>query len=314
VSRGQLNFALKNGTMSTYITEKIIRRKNRTGTLMRECDLPAGYRLMRIKDVSLAVKEEYAEVFSSFALPDAKKAQGEGRQSGRGQLVQLSLTADGVERALVRRSLRGGVLGRLCGEIYLSIGFPRPVKELRVSEYARSHAVQTPEIIAAAVEKADALFYRGAVVTRQIAYGLDLQEAALAYAPIDRESIAEKRRCIDSFGRLIARMHGAGIYHADLHLKNVLKSGDELYLLDLDAARIFGRMSDYRKRANLLRLYRSVQKINRRKRAITRTDLLRFAHSYAAESGRSEKILSKELTKMLPPWRLKWWLSDLMKI
>jgi len=281
---------------------------------MREYDLPVGYRLMRIKGLHLAVKEKYADVFSSFALPDAKKPQDDGRQSGRGQLVPLSLTADGSERALVRRSLRGGVLGRLCGEMYLRIGSPRPVKELRVSEYARAHAVQTPEVIAAAVEKADGPFYRGAVVTREIARGIDLQEAALAYSPPDRESIAEKRRCIDSLGRLIARMHGAGIYHADLHLKNILKSGDDLYLLDLDAARIFGRMSGYRKRANLLRLYRSVRKINRRRTAITRTDLLRFVRSYAAASGQPEKILAKELIRMLPSWRLKWRLSDLMKI
>lgn len=282
---------------------------------MRESDLPAGYRLMRLKRLSVAVKEEYAEVFSSFALPNAKKQRDDGLPGGRGQLFPLSLTAGDSERALIRRSLRGGVLGGLFGELYLDIGRSRPVKELYVSEYARAHGVQTPLVIAAAVEKADGIFYRGAVITREIAHGLDLQEAALAFAaPTNRRNVAEKRRCIHLLGRLIARMHRARIYHADLHLKNILKAGEELYVLDLDAARIFGRMSDLRKRANLLRLYRSVQKINRGRQVITRTDLMRFVRSYAAESEQAEKTLARELTKMLPPWRLKWWLSDLMKI
>ncbi len=137
-------------------------------------------------------------------------------------------------------------------------------------------------------------------------------------SPAGSEALEKKRRTISLLGQLVAKMHAAGIYHADLHLKNILLSesteGSKLYLLDLDAARILNPLSDYRKCMNLLRLYRSAQKVNRRRRVIARTDLLRFLHSYAEESSRPVKELVARLRRMLPFWRVKWKLSDMFGV
>jgi tRNA A-37 threonylcarbamoyl transferase component Bud32 len=109
-------------------------------------------------------------------------------------------------------------------------------------------------------------------------------------------------------------MHGAGIRHADLHLKNVLLTEEEgspkLYLLDLDAATISQPLSDLAKCVNLLRLYRSVEKVNRRRTVITRTDALRFLRSYADESSQPIRSLTGRLARLKPFWQLKWKLSD----
>lgn len=278
----------------------------------RVAGLPAGYRMIRAGKARVAVREEYAEAFSNFALPEIDGLRSDGFMSGRSRLIPIPLAGDGSERGLIRRSIRGGMLGRFLKESYLNVGRPRPLRELRISEYARASGVSTAEVAAAIVEKANALLYRGAVVTREIHPAADLEEEALSFSPQDRPGA--KRRCIESLGRLIARMHGAGIYHADLHLKNVLKSGEKLYLLDLDAASLRNPLPDFKKRMNLLRLYRSTQKINRRKRVITRTDMLRFVRSYAAASNRPEEALLRGLRRMLPLWRLKWRLSDMLKI
>ena len=279
---------------------------------MREDDLPSGYRLIKSGQLEAVAKEEYVPLFSDFQLPRIRKSGG-GR-SGRADLIPIALAPDSSNTGLIRRSLRGGVFGRLLKELYLDVGRPRPLRELQIATYARSVGVQTPEIAAALVERANRLFYRGALVTKEISPSRDLQEEALAFLPRDRQAIREKRQCIRSAGRLVARMHDAGIQHADLHLKNILKSGDMLYLLDFDAARFRNPLPERAKRMNLLRLYRSVQKINRNRPVITRTDVIRFMRSYAGETGHSKEALLKGLRRMLPAWRLKWRLSDMLKV
>ncbi len=277
-------------------------------------DLPDGFREISCGNVRLAVKELYAEAFSGFTLPPVSRPAAGGHRSGRGRMVSLQLDASGSNRVLIRRYIRGGVLGLFCKQLYLNLGRPRPLREALISEYARQHGISTPEVLAAAVETASPFLYRAAIATREIRPGATLEEEAHAYLREDRAAIANKRRCIEALGQLVAQMHDAGIYHADLHLKNVLKSGDALYVLDLDGASIRKPLSGFRRRMNILRLCRSAEKINRRKPVITRTDMTRFVEAYAAESGIPPEKILRELRKMMPLWRLKWRLSDLIRV
>ena len=64
------------------------------------------------------------------------------------------------------------------------------------------------------------------------------------------------RRC----GALIARMHDAGIWHADLQLRNILITAEGPYLIDFDGAKRMGRVPPLQRARNLLRLRRSLQK------------------------------------------------------
>jgi tRNA A-37 threonylcarbamoyl transferase component Bud32 len=252
-------------------------------------------------------------------MPEISSAgPDESGPSGRGRLTPISLGDKPGERALVRRCVRGGILGRLVKELYLGGKNPRPLGELKISEYARERGIATPEIVAVAFEERGPIFYRGSVVVREISPGADL-DAVLSTGDV---SLTEKRHAISSLGKLIAKMHAAGIWHADLHLKNVLlaeaeqdeEGGPKLYLLDLDAARTLRPLADYRRYGNLLRLYRSVIKVNRRGRVVTRTDLVRFLKSYAEGSSCSTREVVDKLDRLLPLWRLKWKCSDALGV
>ncbi len=288
--------------------------------MRKRFDVPAGYRMVVRDSLNIVVKEGYAQSFEGFAIPEIEPDRGAGASHhGRGRLTPLPLGGGSSERALVRRCIRGGILGRFLRGTYLNRGTPRPFEELRISDYARAHDIPTPEVVAAAFERVSPLFYKGALAVREISPAADLQAELLAASrPLDRAALARKRRTASSLGKLVAKMHAAGIYHADLHLKNILLSekgeGPELYLLDLDAAKIRRPLSDFGRRLNLLRLLRSAEKVNRRARTITRTDLLRFLRSYADESSRSMRELAAELGRMLPVWRCKWKLSDVLGV
>ncbi len=287
--------------------------------------MPAGYSMTSTGGLKVVVKEGYAESFDGFTLPKIS-ASGGGESAGgggRARLTPMSLVGNPGKRALVRRCVRGGIPGLFLKEFYLGGSNPRPLRELKVSEHARVRGVPTPEVLAAIFQQISPFFYRGALAVREISSGVDL-EAALATLgrPADRDRLVRKRRVIALLGRLVAKMHAAGIWHADLHLSNVLLTEDEgepeLFLLDLDRAKVFDRLPDFRKRSNILRLYRSVRKVNRRHNAITRTDLLRFLRSYAGGTSQparqSARELARRLGRMLPAWRLKWKLSDALGI
>ncbi len=278
--------------------------------------MPTGYRMISRDGLNIAVREGYADCLDGFVMPEISSPEsGQAGPSGRGRLTPMSLGDKAGKRALIRRCVRGGILGRFLKELYLGGKSPRPLRELMISEYARERGIATPEIVAVAFQEWGLVFYRGAVVVREISPGADLEAALESDA-----SFTEKRRAVSSLGKLIAKMHAADIWHADLHLKNVLLAGVEeegepkLYLLDLDAAKILRPLADYRRYGNLLRLYRSALKVNRRGRVVTRTDLLRFLKSYAEESSCSTREVVDKLDRLLPLWQIKWKVSDALGV
>jgi 3-deoxy-D-manno-octulosonic acid kinase len=59
---------------------------------------------------------------------------------------------------------------------------------------------------------------------------------------------------------VIARFHGAGVWHADLNAHNVLVSPAGIYLIDFDRGRLRAPADDWQQ-ANLQRLRRSLVKL-----------------------------------------------------
>jgi tRNA A-37 threonylcarbamoyl transferase component Bud32 len=283
-------------------------------------DVPSGYRVIAQNSRNIVYRKGYEEAFENFAPPGNAQSDDDRRVlSGRGPLAVMPLNQRTGERVVIRRCLRGGILGRIIRETYLKVGNPRPLEELKIANFARTHGVETPEILAVMIERIGPFFYRGTLAIREIRAGRDLLAELLSLeCPPDQGTIAQKRRTIARLGCLIAKMHDAGIYHADLHLKNILVSEAQdtpkLYVLDFDAARIFPMLSDFRRTLNILRLYRSVLKVNKDNRAITRTDAFRFLHSYAGESSRSVRELIGKIEKMLPFWHMKWKISDMFGV
>lgn len=147
------------------------------------------------------------------------------------------------------------------GDRYLRMGVPRPVREYRVGLALEAAGVPTPEHVGAAVYPAG-VWYRGDLVTRFVEGSRDLAEALFGgsddgAAPAMRAS-----------GRLVRRLHEAGLDHPDLNLKNILlagpASGPEALILDLDRARLRRQLGPRARDRMLERFWRSARKWERK--------------------------------------------------
>jgi hypothetical protein len=202
-------------------------------------------------------------------------------------------------RVFVRRARRGGLLGSLMGGLYAGAG--RPLQELRAVQAARAAGVSVPEPIAVVAEAAAGPFYRLTLVSREIEGASDLLSLAGTLPPAAKRDLL--RRVADEMRRL----HEAGVYHADLTMKNILVTSAAVYIIDLDKARMSSR-SEREDVANLSRLNRSIVKLFGRRSTITRTDKIRFLLRYLGGRGRV-KELSRLCAQGLWAHRLWWTLS-----
>jgi hypothetical protein len=202
-------------------------------------------------------------------------------------------------RVFVRKATRGGLLGALLGGLYLDV--TRPLQELRAAATARDRGVGTPEPLAVRLTGTGP-FHRFAILSREIEDARDLLTVASAIAP------AEKRSLIGRVAEEMRRLHEAGVYHADLTLKNILLGKDGVYIIDLDKARVPGRREEPMDVMNLSRLNRSVVKLFGGRGPVTRADKLRFLKRYLGGSSRLREF-SLLCSQGLWAHRLWWSLS-----
>jgi len=152
---------------------------------------------------------------------------------------------------VVRTLMHGGAFRHITGTRFL--GYRRTMREIRVSAHLASHGVPTPEILAVRLLK-KGIFYNIDVVTRLVPDSMDL----LTYLEEPRQDSAGQFR---KAGRLIRQVHELGVFHMDLHIKNLLlDSSGRLWVLDLDKAYRLNVLPGFMKRMNLKRFTRSVVK------------------------------------------------------
>jgi tRNA A-37 threonylcarbamoyl transferase component Bud32 len=244
-------------------------------------------------------------------LMDDFRAVGdaERRAYGHGRVAHFSYRPRGSPgRVFVRHAARGGLIGAVLGGLYTSA--QRPLRELDAAAAARRAGVPVPEPVAVRATRVGGLFWRFTVVAREIEDASDL----LALAP--RLPPAAKRDLIVRVADEMRRLHDAGVYHADLTMKNILLSGSSVYVIDLDKAILRPGRDESLAVMNLARLNRSIEKLFGRGGAITRADKLRFLRRYlggrlpAPETPRDRiKELARVCAHGLWAHRLWWALS-----
>jgi hypothetical protein len=182
------------------------------------------------------------------------------RFKGREPLRSLQLGSG--DRALIRTYRHGGLLRHLSDGVFCSWP-PRPFRELAITEEIRRRGVPTVEAYGACVEQVWGPFYRGWLVTRELADTQDLWQAfktgLVQELGIDRILLA--------VADAVRALHRAGVYHTDLNLKNILVSnkqgGVKGYIIDFDKAKLlFGNLPPKLVRKNINRLLRSVNKLD----------------------------------------------------
>ncbi|MBM4055776.1 MAG: hypothetical protein FJ264_14175 [Planctomycetes bacterium] len=267
--------------------------------------IPPHFSIVKNKNTTLYVKKEYKEFISDIiAHTHPSKTDNSGSfmvKQGRGRYLSVPIKKNGEERLIIRNYKHGGLLGKIFGNVFLNGN--RPFNEINIHEVALQNGVPSAEAIAIAKRKILGGFYSADFITKEISGAVDLMHF-LAEHPAEyiRES---KKSVILVIAGLIRKMHDVGIYHADLHLKNILvkKNPDgafEAYIIDLDKSTVLPQLTLSKRMKNLLRLDRSLEKyywLQRKKTGkelfpISKTDRMRFFKAYMAngtEMGRNWK-------------------------
>ena len=152
----------------------------------------------------------------------------------------------------LRHYCRGGLVSRLINDQYLWLGEERTRSfcELRLLAQLRDRGLPVPPPIGAAYQR-HGPFYRADLVTGYIdapSFQTLMLSNQLTGATWER------------VGRVVRRFHDAGVYHADLNIRNMLVRADgQVFLLDFDRGRL--RPQGGWARQNLDRLERSIHKI-----------------------------------------------------
>jgi 3-deoxy-D-manno-octulosonic acid kinase len=163
-------------------------------------------------------------------------------RAGRGRVHVVPAPASGPGgrgRWAVRHYFRGGAVARpLLRDRYLSVGTPRPFREILASHGARARGIPTPAVVAGAVYPSG-IFHRADLVTELIPDGMVLADVLFGE---DRPTPERGRAALAAAGELIRRMERTGVRHVDLNARNILltwsadaEGAPSVHLLDLDA-------------------------------------------------------------------------------
>ncbi len=211
---------------------------------------------------------------AAAASPDARPLQG------RGTVYVLPRPDGGAGRWVVRHYHRGGAVAGNLGDRYLRLGTPRPFREFHVSAKLQELGIPAPAPVGAAVYPSG-IWYRGDLVTEWIPASRDLAEVLFEGAPADggpgRESEGGEESggvpaggaaALEAAGRLLRRLHDAGVRHPDLNLKNILvverDDGPAAFVIDLDGVRVGEPVEAAGRRRMIERFWRSARKWERR--------------------------------------------------
>lgn len=196
---------------------------------------------------------------------------------GRGALRHILLGDGGT--GIVRYYRRGGVVRHVLRDLYWDRP-PRPLAELACTEIARQRGVPTVDVLGAGVEWSRLGLYRGIFITREAEGYCHLWE----WLQLEKRG-TERETTLTTVASAIARLHAAGIDHADLNLTNILvhptREAAQGLLIDFDRARVFpGPLPALRRNRSLRRLRRSLDKLDPVGRFFSPADLQTFCHAY----------------------------------
>jgi tRNA A-37 threonylcarbamoyl transferase component Bud32 len=244
--------------------------------------IPSGFKKVEDRRGGLmVVRDDVADFLSleDCTQPIAPYENERVGFQGRAQLRVLRLRNQ--QTALIRPYRHGGLFRHLLRENFFTWP-PRPFRELAITEEVRRRGVPTVEVYAACVKRSWGPFYRGWLVTRQLADSRDLWEA------IQNGFLRTlgTQKVLAAVATSLRRLHREGVYHRDLNLKNILvrrESADDVrgYIIDFDKSTLFlGEVPSTLVQRNLYRLLRSANKLDSRREYISDDDWNCFVASY----------------------------------
>lgn len=155
---------------------------------------------------------------------------------------------------VLRHYQRGGLVAKISKEKYLWLGlrFTRPWREWALLEKMLSKGLPVPAPAAVKVERTG-LLYTADIMMHRIPNARTLMHILMT------EELSEDYWI--AVGSVIRRFHEKGVYHADLNANNIMiDEGGRCFLIDFDKCK-FKKVNIKWQKENLLRLKRSLNKI-----------------------------------------------------
>ena len=226
---------------------------------------------------------------------------------GRGGIFFLS--GGRLPFPIVVRQYRHGGLGRfLSGARFFSKR--RFLNELKLHKVVDDLGLATLQALAViVVQKADISFLvNGYYVTRRLSESVNFAEFLVKVKASDRLKIA----C--EIGTYLRKLHEHGIFYTDMHIKNILVgSRGEVFFIDFDKSeQCKAPLSNYRRRINLYRFLRSIEKYCHRGGKWLEVDRAAFLIAYEPDFSKYTKLYQKLVFGL--SWRrlfykFGWWLN-----
>ena len=210
---------------------------------------------------------------------------------------------------VVRQYRHGGLWRLLSGARFFSQR--RFMAELKLHTIVRELGVSAPEPLGVIVAKKGpkSIFVNGYYVTRRLPDSVDLPEF------LQQTGAATTRlRIAFEIGNCLRGLHEHGIFYTDLHVKNILIGPEGgVFFIDFDKAKKYqAPLSAFRRRANLYRFLRSVEKYCYRGGKLTDADHAAFLIAYEPDPKKYLKLyrqLGFGLTWRRLFYRFGWWLN-----
>ena len=230
---------------------------NCNNTFVRYCTFQRG------NERGFALHTHHAEIMQ--ALIDRGRCEPMTAM-GRGALFAFPILPG---KGILREYRRGGVMQRFVREGTLT---NRPLREWHVLDRLYYANFPVPEPLGVVWQRRRFL-YTGAIATRYV--------DAINLADYVNGTTKPSASVLERIGGLMRTMHDLCVYHADLHVGNVLvapgpATGEQIFFVDFDNARI-AAVSQIDRARNVLRLRRSFLK-----HGLRMTDFDRILQGYGS--------------------------------
>ncbi|HOF39854.1 MAG TPA: lipopolysaccharide kinase InaA family protein [Candidatus Hydrogenedentes bacterium] len=201
-----------------------------------------GYRYLCDSGKKALLRADCSDTVASALLTRAGAVADS--QSGRAPVYRFAFERG---EGIVRDYRRGGLLARVNRDLYLG---NRPLAELRIVDFLWRQGFPVPEPLGICWWRQLGLL-RGRIATKALD-AIHLQDFLKTGSP--------SPDLLRRVGETISTMHGLGVRHGDLQVRNILVAGDDPYIIDFDKARRQAHLSSRGRAANLYRLRRSFEK------------------------------------------------------